>query len=462
MEGGSPVKRLVKGLVLSSLLCLLLALSGCGLFKPIEDLYTLPALPEEYSQLQTGISKVMNDMDAEFASILYGNYTSTIQLLDMDGDGEQEIAAVFLRVINTDGVDKPLRICLFRIGADGTYGLTHTIQGAGTYIHSVTYEDMTGDGRSEIIVSWQVSSNVYNLSAYQLTPDGVNELMSTSYNERFIAVDLDSNGCKELVVFQHYTSESERNRAEYYRIQNGRLVMTSSTPLSEELRNISSVRSGRLSDGIMGVYVNAETETGELTDILVLGENGLRNVTMNAEMGSSQTTNRVQLGVSITDINRDGILEIPRPVATMKMNPDAASDHYITYWWQYDSQGVGTVTNATYHSVMDGWYLVLPTEWLGKITVGRDDTRSSRGERAVVFYYWPDQETTTAAPFLTIYCLTGDNRYTRARLSGRVTLSTTNSSIYCVSLNSDVWNCGLDASAVTSRFNLITPEWSTQ
>ncbi len=457
------MKRLLKGLLLSGLLCLMaVVLSGCGLFKPIEDLYTLPALPEEYSQLQTSILKVMDDMDAEFAGIVSGAYTSTVQLLDMDGDGEQEIAAVFLRVINTENVEKPLRICLFRRGADDTYHLEHTVQGIGTYIHSVTYEDMTGDGLREIIVSWQVSSSVYNLSVYELTFDGVNELMSTSYNERFIAVDMNEDNCKELIVFQRNTAESERNRAEYYRLQDGTMVMVSSAPLSDELQYISSARSGRLSDGVIGVYVNAETDDGEVTDILVVGETGLRNVTMNAEMGSSQATNRNSSGINITDINRDGILEIPRPVPTVSINPDTPSGYYITYWWQYDSQGMGTVENATYHSVSDGWYLILPNEWLGKITVGRDDSRSSRGERAVVFYYWPDTETTTAAPFLTIYCLTGDNRYTRSRLTGRVTLFTSGSAIYCASLNSDVWDCGLETSELGQYFNLITPEWSAQ
>jgi len=457
------VKRLWRALLMSVLICLsALVLSGCDLFRPIEDLYTLPALPDEYSQLQSGISKVMDDMDAEFAGIVYGSYTSTIQLLDMDSDGEQELAAVFLRVINTEGVDKPLRICLFQRDEEGAYRLTYTIQGTGTYIHSVTYEDLTGDGMREIIVSWQVSASVYNLSAYQLTPEGVNTLMGTSYNERFITVDLDQDNCRELVVFQRHTSEYERNRAEYYRLKDGAMVMASSAPLSEEIRNISSAASGRLSDGVMGIYVNAETDHGELTDILVLGENGLRNATLDQELGNSQTTNRVHTGVNMTDINRDGILEIPRPVPVLSMVSNSSSEYYITYWWQYNSAGVGTVVDATYHSVSDGWYLVLPKEWLGKITVGRDDSRSSRGERAVVFYYWPDTETTTAVPFLTIYSLTGDNRYTRSRLSGRVTLYSSSSAIYCASLNSAAWNSGFEVSQLSQRFYMITPEWSTQ
>ncbi len=183
---------------------------------------------------------------------------------------------------------------------------------------------------------------------------------------------------------------------------------------------------------------------------------------MNMPLGNQRTVLQADSPAGTLQDHAWRILEIPRPVSAVSLNPETTSGHYITYWWQYDSQGVGTVMTATYHSVVDEWYLILPTDWLGKITVGRDDSRSSRGERAVVFYYWPDQETTTAAQFLTVYCLTGDNRYTRARLSGRVTLLTTSSAIYCVSLNESVWNCGLKATDLASRFNLITPEWSTQ
>ena len=94
--------------------------------------------------------------------------------------------------------------------------------------------------------------------------------------------------------------------------------------------------------------------------------------------------------------------------------------------------------------------------------MNRDDSRSIRGERAVVFYYWPDPETTQPAPFLTIYRLTGDNRYTRARLSGRITLLTDTSTIYCAYLNGDVWDCGVGLTDLMSQFSQIKAEWSTQ
>ena len=455
------MKKRLRGLLLCGLMCLFsAALSGCGLFKPIEELYQLPALPEEYSQLQTSIQTVMNDLGAEYANISYGSYTSTIQLLDLDSNGSQESAAVFLRV--TSAEEKPLRVCFFQRNEDDTYSLVNTLQGDGLTIHSVAYEDLTGDGVRDVIVSWQISTRVYNLSAYQLSLGGAVELMSTSYNERYLTADLDEDGCKELVVFQHRTSEDESNRAELYRYQANMMLMTSSTPLSAALKSVTTARAGRLADGVNGIYVTGEIEGGMLTDILTLEDSVLRNVTLNPEMGMSQTTVRYYSDVNVTDINRDGVLEIPLPVQAAAVDETAAGSQYIIYWRQFDSKGGSTVVNASYHSVTDGWYLILPNDWLGKITVARDDSRSVRGERAVVFYYWPDMETTQPAPFLTVYRLTGDNRYTRARLSGRITLLTETSTIYCASLNGDVWNCGVGMTDLMNQFSLIKAEWSTQ
>ena len=94
--------------------------TGC-LFQPAENLFELPALPESYTGLQTTIEETMDELGAEYATINYGSNTSTIQLLDMDNDGAQETAVVFLRV--TAAEERPLRVCLFRRGRDGFRGL---------------------------------------------------------------------------------------------------------------------------------------------------------------------------------------------------------------------------------------------------------------------------------------------------------------------------------------------------
>ena len=455
------MKRLLRGLLLGALAAALtFGMSGCG-FKSVDDLYALPVLPQEYKDLQTTIGTTMSELGAEYAVISYGSYTSTIQLLDLDGDGEQETSAVFLRV--TSGEERPMRVCLFRKGSDNTYRQVHMLSGEGNSINSVTYEDLTGDGIREIIVSWQLSSGVHILAAYNVSGTEAVELMSAAYNEAYIVADLDGDGSGEIVVFQQDSTGEGNNLAEYYTYQDGVLTMTSAAPLSNGMKDVSNARAGRLADGRQAVYVTIEMENGKLTDILVKEENGLINVTRDPEIGASIVTARSYTDVGATDINGDGVLEIPRPRALTPLDPESSSTYYLIYWQQFDSGGKGSTNCVTYHSVTDSWYMTLPNGWdTGNIVVARDDSLSTRGERAVVFYYWPDREEGGEGPkkFLTVYRLTGNNRNARSKLAGRTTLYTNSTATYCAVLDGGVWDCGLDEEELAQRFRLITPEWA--
>lgn len=437
-----------------------LCLSGC-MFESVDRLYALPVLPQEYRDLQSTIDATMSELGAEYATISYGSNTSTIQLLDMDNDGEQETAAVFLRV--TSAEEKPMRVCLFRQGGDQTYRQFVMLSGDGTSINSVAYEDLTGDGSRELIVSWQLSAGVHILSAYNFTNSGANELMSSTYNEGYTIVDLDQDGSRELIVFQRDTTGEGYNVAEYYDYQNGVMVLSSTGALSDGLKNVVRSESGLLSDGKLGVYVTLELENGYVTDVLTLDRLGLANVTRDLESGVSLATAWTNTEASTTDINGDGVLEIPRPQLLTPPDPENTSNQYLIYWQQVDSGGKSVTSGITYHSYTDGWYLTLPNGWdINNITVARDDSLSGRGERAVVFYYWPDREDGAPERFLTIYRLTGSNRLSRSKQPGRTVLYSDSNTIYCFTMDSKVWNSGLDESGVAQRFKPITAAWSSR
>lgn len=438
-----------------------LALSGC-VFQPVDKLYALPVLPQEYQELQATIDATINELGAEYAAINYGSNTSTVQLLDLDSDGEQETAAVFLRVSSAE--EKPMRVCLFRQGEDHVYRQIHMLAGEGTTINSVAYEDLTGDGSRELIVSWQLSAGVHILSAYSLSGTGANELMSTTYNESYTTADLDRDGSRELIVFQRDTTGEGYNVAEYYDYQNGVMALSSTGALSDGLKNVVRAEAGLLSDKRPGVYVTLELETGYVTDVLTLNQLGLVNVTRDTESGVSLTTSWINTEATTVDINNDGVLEIPRPQQLAPADPESgAAFQYLIYWQQVDSFGRSATSGITYHSFTDGWYLNLPNGWdIGNITVARDDSLSGRGVRTVVFYYWPEREESEPEKFLTIYCLVGSNRFSRSKQPGRFVLRSDSSAIYCASLNSEVWNCGLNEEELAQRFNLITAAWSSR
>lgn len=453
-------RRMFRGAGLSALLLLLsLCLCGC-MFEQAEGLYALPILPEEYSQLQSTIQHVMDQQGAEYATISSGSNTSTVQLLDLNDDGQQEMAAVFLRV--TSAEEKPLRVCLFRKGADNNYRLTYVVEGDGTSINSVTYEDVTGDGTLDLIVSWQMSSKVHILSAYALLDAGVSELMSTTYNESYLVTDLDQDGTKEIVVCHQDSTGEGSNLAELYDYNGGVMTMASSTRLSSNIYGIYSIVDGKMANGAPAVFASSLFPGGSLTDVLTIQEGKLRNVTYNTDSGYSQVTARVDAGVALSDINKDGVLEVPISMMLPSLQPEESSSESVVYWCQVNEDGSLAVSCVTCHCQSDGWYLVLPDNWPENITVARDDSLSHRGERSVVFYYYPGGENAQPQPFLTIYRLTGSNRQARAKLPGRVTLYSDSTTIYAASLQEDVWDCKLEQKDLAPRFFLITAAWDSE
>ena len=439
---------------------LMLLLSGCGvsLFRSAEDLFVQPQLPEEYENLNATIEQVRGSLDAEQTSPLTGGNTSAIQPLDLDSDGTEEAAAVFFRSNSSDD-PQPLKVYIFRMGSDGTYQIAYRLQGEGNNISSIAYRDLDGDGKLEVAVSWQLANRMYVLSVYSLGLSGATELIHTTYNESYVLADLNGDGLRELIVIQRDDTGEGYSRASYYTYQEGVLALTSEAALSANVEDVTAVRTGVLTGQIPAIYVTSLCDGGQVTDILIFRDGALVNATLNEESGISSYTLRSYLDVSVTDINSDGVLEVPVARTLPNVDQGSAATYWLTYWRQFDAQGQATVACITYHSIDDGWYLILPSEWDGQIAVKRDDGQNHRGERAVVFYHW--EEDGTATRFMTIYRLTGANRAARAKLGSRQVLRTTSSTTYAVEFASGGWDCGLTVDQVKERFDLITTEWST-
>ena len=181
---------------------------------------------------------------------------------------------------------------------------------------------------------------------------------------------------------------------------------------------------------------------------------------------SEETVRYFYNAVGCTDINSDGITEVPQPnELTEYRGSSLVTNFWLVAWRQFSLDGTATTLYTTYYNNQDGWYFVLPDHWLGNITLSRSDMPGG-GERAVVFSYWKEGDVLhEPEPFLTIYKLTGTNRQQRAVLPGRFNLlpdgGGEEDTIYVALLESDGWDCGLDEAGVAGRFHLIPTSWTT-
>lgn len=441
---------------------MLFLLSGC-LSQPGEELYTLPQLPDEYLDLQQTITQVMRSLGAEYAAPASGSNVQTIQLQDLDADGNRESAVAFFRVANAE---RPLKLYVFKQSPQtGAYETEWIIEGDGTGIYSVAFEDLGGSADKEIVVCWQISTKVQSLTAYSLQGEGnVVELMRSGYTKNAVT-DLDRDNDKEIVLVQMDAAEGN-SHAELYNYDNGLMVLTSSVPLSLQLTEIEAVKAGNLTNLVPALFVSSNfgENEGRVTDVITLQDGALVNLTMDDATGMSVSTIRYYSDFQDAngrDINEDGIMELPIS-EELPLVGVSAVPQYLLHWAQYREDGARIFVYTTFHSYDDGWFLILPESWHGYVTAARKDYSSSTvSERAISFYYLRGEQ---AEPeeFLTIYRLTGTNRTYRSTIDERFVLHESSDVIYAAKFHDAQWDCRLSNGDLLARFNRIKADWSAE
>lgn len=471
---------------------LVLLLAGC-LFRSPDDLYKQPEKSAGYEQLNQTISAVKVGLESEFgasvenAVIVSGDNTATIQLQDLDGDGERESALAFVRI---PSVEKSIKIYVFRQMSENYFQIVGLIEGDATALYSIDYVDLNGSGFKEVVVNWQVSTGVYQLGAYTLdellptfrwknenlpmvlqVPNQeqrsellATQILSTSWTG---AVD-GTSGCCLLDVDQDTRTEvavvrvdsaGVSSHVEVYGWQDGSMNSLGVVGLSSGITSLQKLRANYVGGELYppALYVISGLQDGRrVIDILTYQEGALNNLTLDEETGVSQEIAPNIGDIGLTDINGDMVLEIPVPRPLPAYNETVSGNYWLTDWMQYDEAGESTRVLTTYHNTLDGWYLIIPDSWNNKILITRND--QVIGQKEVLFSYWLGGED-TPVPFLSIYRFTGTNRAAASTRYNRFVLYDEGSVIYSAKLYDSKWNCGIDQTGLIDYFNIIQNSW---
>ena len=437
------------GILLFLGVLILMTVTGCAIKTSPEELYSLPKLPAQYTELENSINEILEG-GAEYSAPTSGSNIQPVQMVDLDGDGKEEAVAFFRK--STD--DKPLKIYIFT-AKDNTYQQTAVIEGSGNSIYSIAYSDLDGDGKTELIVGWKVGAELQALSVYSLRSGKPEELMRTPY-VKYAVTDLNQDQKQELVVM--HTDGEGGSVADYYGWQGQSLTLSSSAKISMTMAELSRVKNGMLEGNVPALFVTGvEDNSAEITDILTAPKGELTNIALSDETGVSSKIYHF-LSLYPTDINGDGLTEIPVPVILPTRSAPGQNSYFRIDWCSYDKDGNSKVAESTYHDTEDGWYLTLPNRWDGKIMVTREQTGTD--EMAVTFSIRGSQDT-APQDFLRIYTITGDSREYKAVRGGRFILSRQGETIFAGELldGNKGWADGITEDQLRESFNLITTEW---
>lgn len=430
-------------------------LSGCSSFSlgaTPEDLYRLPQLPVEYTELNNCIKALIDD-GAGYAAPTFGTNIQPVQVTDLDGDGAEE-AIAFLR---RDGDEKPLKVCIFDRTESG-YEQSAVIEGMGTAIYSVAYSDLNGDGWQELLIGWKVGSELQVLTVYGCAGGEPRELMSATY-VRYAVADLDGDGRQELTVFR--ADEENDGTVDYYAWTSGGILeRRSSTHLSMTMSELGEgqILCGTLQDGTPALFVSGveearrESPQMEITDVLLLNGETLSNLTVSDSTDRSTEIHRF-LSLFPMDINEDGVTEIPVPVNTAK---EHQSESFRVDWHACAPDGGSIPVLSTYHDLEDGWYLELPKGWAIKTVISK--VKAARDTTVVTFA--EPKQSGEDREFLRIYVFSGENREMLAARGDRFLLGRRAQLIYAAELLPSSGGTVLSADALREYFHLITGSWT--
>ncbi len=437
------LRRVKRYILLTGLSALLAALlTGCGFSDAsVEELFTLPRMAEEY----TGLTKELDDLIAqgyEYASPTGGRNIQSVQMVDLDGDGQQEALAFFR--MSSD--EKPLKIFVFRL-EDGTYTRFCTIESSGSAIDSVYYQDFNGDGRRELIVGWRISAEVQTVAVYTVAREPV-VLMSSGYS-RFTMQDLNSDGIPSLLVLR--TDGNSQSVAEFYGWQDEQMGVAYRCVLSSSMASLNrgSMVSGRVDADTPALFITGVDEQGmAVTDILVFrSELGLVNLALTGSSTGVSNAVFAYRQLSPQDIDGDGSIEIPDP------DPSWSGEQTdgLVRWMRCSGDGELSVAAETYPSLSCGWYLNIPESWWDWNVEAVTGSISNENQLNLNI---------NGDPVLSIYTITGENRENRGRLGKRIVLRRQTATVYAGELYDAGAYYGMDEDLLRRSFSLIVGTWS--
>lgn len=433
----------VKKLVL--VLTAALLLTGCT--RTVDQMYCLPKRSDAYNNLQSSIDSAMSGL--EYCAPLSGENRQTVQMADMDGDGEDE----YLLFAKSNQEERPLRILVFR-KVEGSFENVDTVECNGTAFDLIEYVDMNGDGGMEIVAGRQLSDQVIRSASVYTYRNGELEQILTANYTKFLTADLNEDGLGDLFLLGPGLTETDNGVAELYSMGSGIMERYNEVDMSQPVDKLKRILVGKLEGGQAAVYTACMVgDTALVTDAYTLKDGLLSNVSFSVESGTGVQTMR-NFYVYADDIDDDSVVELP---CLIEMKPLADTEitdtNQLIRWYAMTPDGIEINKMYTYHNFVGGWYMQLSGDWAQRVSV------TTYGNH-FVFYVW-DQAYLTCEKIMTVYVLSGQNRIEQARESDRFVLFETDSVVYSAALESDVAAYGIDQETVKKSFRLIHEDWKT-
>ncbi len=375
---------------------LVIMCSGCSLdFFSVESLLAPPVQSGKNGEVQKAFNTLMNDKKIQLKTPASGDYQTAFVLYDINGDGIDE-AFVFY---SDASVETTVRMALLEC-VDDEWMISSDIKGAGSGVFDICFNDLDGDGYTEIFVSWSLFDSKITrvVSVYEptFTNEGVFTLESIGSEYCNTKCFLDFNGDLKndlVVVYLDDTAEIQKSVLRFFSLSpEKQLVKYSEINIDSSITSVESITNDVIKAGDKSyarLFIDClKNEKMMFTDMVYWDTESSKPVRAFTEPYLSTARNSKILS---RDIDNDGNIEIP-VVTTLKGDSKQFSltdyDNVYTFTllnW-LDVKGDSNKDNIqTLYNPLDGY--LLKFSWNGRISIRYDSVQT-----ALLFCEWSESQ----------------------------------------------------------------------
>ncbi len=340
--------------VFMCVILILMSLSGCSLSLNSQDLMVPPKPSGDEARVLSLIEEQAGP-DYELVIPTSGDNKTAFISHDLNGDGKEEAVTIYRAVGELH--------FLFLNMPDSTYETVLDITSPATSVDRVDFSDIDGDGVKEVLIGTSNNAILNTLSIYKFT-DTVTQLATDIAYTTYTTGNFTSSEHEDILTLSFHTDIA--NNASLIANDGSGVKTLSSCDIDNGIYSIEGVQFGPMTPTENGAFIDAIGQSDSYLSQVIYYSKDSKSL-QNPLYTNTDYNTRRSLSVRCTDINEDGIIDIPMSsfsnVISGENETGSSYTSYIT-WSDYDTETSSLVpVRENLYNSHDEYMFTLPDNW---------------------------------------------------------------------------------------------------